>query len=114
MTEEYWANSMLSVARHCGQIHYAYHTYTICDKNGRDIFELSEEAFREGRDKAIAPGEPCDLVREDIIPAYRALGRDRIIALLKEGLGADEINAEAKKVSKPKKTTKATKKTTKK
>lgn len=98
MPEEYWANSMLSVARHYGHINYAGHIYIICDKTGRDIFELSEEAHREGRDKAIAPGEPCDLVREDLIPAYRTLGRDRMIALLKQGLEADEIKAEAERI----------------
>ena len=59
--------------------------YVICDKQGRDIFECSIIAEREGRDKAIEPGEPADLVDTRYIPAYRALGRDRFIKWLKDG-----------------------------
>lgn len=95
MTEEYWADSMLSIVRHTGQIQFNGHVYTIVDKLGRDIFECSHIAHKEGREKAIEPGEPCDLVRDDIIPAYRILGRDRIIALCKEGVGAEAIKAAA-------------------
>ena len=95
MTEEYWANSHLSIARHYGQIKFNGSHYIIVDKLGRDIFECSAIAEREGREKAIEPGEPCDLVRTDMVPAYKALGRDRIIGLLKEGRSAKEINAAA-------------------
>lgn len=95
MTEEYWADSMFSVVRYTGSIQFNGRLYTIVDKHGRDIYECSTIAAREGREKAIEPGEPCDLVREDLIPAYRALGRDGIIALLKEGKSVDEIKAAA-------------------
>lgn len=99
MTEDYWAHTHLSVVRYTGSISLNGHTFTICDKTGRDIFELSEIANREGRDKAIAPGEPCDLVRNDIIPAYRALGRDRILDMVEMDATADEILAEAERVN---------------
>lgn len=91
IAEEYWADSMLSIVRHTGQIQFNGHIYTIVDKLGRDIFECSYIAHKEGREKAIEPGEPCDLVRQDLVPAYRALGRDRIIALCEEGKTAEEI-----------------------
>lgn len=95
MTEDYWMNSMLSIVRDFGTINISGHTYIIVDKHGRDIFECSRIAEKEGRDKAIEPGEPCDLVRQDLVPSYRKLGRDRIIELLREGKDADEIMVEA-------------------
>lgn len=85
MPEEYWANSYFSVARHFGRIKVNGVEYVICDKLGRDIFECSAIAEREGRSKAIEPGEPADLVDIRYIPAYRALGRDRFIVWLKDG-----------------------------
>ena len=96
MAEEYWKESMFSIARHFGQIDINGHQYIIVNKEGKDIFECSEEAEAAGREMAIEPGEPCDLVRSDLVPAYRKLGRDRIIELLKEGKGADEIKSAAK------------------
>ncbi len=91
MTEEYWMNTQLSIARHYGRIQFNGSEYIIVNKEGRDIFECSEIAEKQGRDKAIEPGEPCDLCRVDLIPAYRAFGRDRIIELIKEGKDADQI-----------------------
>lgn len=92
MTEAYWANSMLSPVRYTGRIRAFGSEYIIVDKNGIDIFTLSEIAEREGREKAIPPGEPCDLIDTRLIKAYRRLGRDRIITLLKEGKSLTEIN----------------------
>ena len=83
MTEEYWANSQFSVARYTGVIKLDGHRYVIVDKTGRDIFELSALAEKEGRQKAIEPGEPCDLIREDFIPLYKKHGRDKFIEVLK-------------------------------
>ncbi len=105
MTEEYWANTYFSIARHFGCIQYNDSEYIIVNKEGRDIFECSRIADKEGRDKAIEPGEPCDLCRVDLVPAYRTLGRDRIIELLKQGKEADEIKeiAGVKKKRKSKK-----------
>ena len=97
MTEEFWANSQLSVARYFGGITFAGRKYIIVDKLGRDLFECSDIADKEGREKAIEPGEPADLVLSTLQMAYRKLGRERIIALIKEGKTEDEIKALAKK-----------------
>ena len=84
MTEEFWANSMFSLARHTGSIKVDGHIYTIVDKRGLDIFACSLEAQRMGRQKAIEPGEPCDLCRQDFIPIYHKLGRDAFLKFIKE------------------------------
>lgn len=96
MTEEFWANSQLSIARYYGEIIFGGRKYIIVDKHGRDIYELSAIANREGREKAIEPGEPADLILSTLRFAYRKLGRDRIISLIKEGKTEDEIKALAK------------------
>ena len=97
MTEEFLANSQLSVARYFGGITFAGRKYIIVDKLGRDPFECSDIADKEGREKAIEPGEPADLILSTLRFAYRKLGRDRIIELIKEGKTEDEIKAFAKK-----------------
>ena len=97
MTEEFWANSQLSIARYYGEIILAGRKYIIVDKHGRDIYELSAIANRDGRDKAIEPGEPADLILSTLRFAYRKLGRDRIIELIKDGKTEDEIKALTKK-----------------
>lgn len=96
MTEEFWANSQLSVARYYGGIEFQGREYIICDKTGRDIFQLSAIAHRQGKQKAIEPGEPADLVLKSLLPAYRKLGRDRIIALIEQGKTEKEIKAIAR------------------
>ena len=93
MTEEFWVNSQLSVARYYGGITFQGREYIIVDKLGRDLWECSAIAAREGRQKAIEPGEPADLCLKSLLPAYRKLGRDRIIALIKEGKTEKEIKA---------------------
>ena len=100
MTEQYWANTHLSIVRHYGRIKFNQAEYIIVDKRGRDVFECSHEAERLGRAKAIEPGEPCDLVWVGLVPAYRALGRDRIIAMIESGKSFDEIEEEAKHAKK--------------
>lgn len=97
MTEEYWANSQFSVARYYGGIEFDGRKYIIVDKLGRDLWECSKIAEKEGRDKAIEAGEPADLILATLQEAYRKLGRDRIIALIKEGKTEAEIKALAKK-----------------
>ena len=97
MTEEFWANSQLSIARYYGEIVFAGRKYIIVDKYGRDIYELSAIAKREGREKAIEPGEPADLILSTLRFAYRKLGRERIIALIKDKKTEEEIKALAKK-----------------
>jgi len=53
MTEEFWANSQLSVARYYGRCKMDGHEYVIVNKEGKDIFECSIEAEKAGREKAI-------------------------------------------------------------
>lgn len=86
MTEEYWANSPFSVARYYGGIKVQGVDYIIVNKEGKDIYECSAEAEKAGREKAIEPGEPCDLVDRRYVPMYRKLGRDKFIEWVKEGL----------------------------
>lgn len=83
MEEEYWCNSQFSIARHFGRIQINGIVYVICNKEGKDIFELSIEAERAGREKAIEPGEPADLCDQRYLPVYRKLGRDKFIELIK-------------------------------
>lgn len=84
MTEKYWANSMLSIARYYGKISVEGHEYVIVDKRGHDIFECSREAEKAGREKAIEPGEPADLCRVEFVPIYRKLGREQFLRFLEE------------------------------
>ena len=97
MTEEFWANSHLSVARYFGGITFEGRQYIIVDKLGRDLFECSAIADKEGREKAIEPGEPADLILSTLRFAYRKLGRDRIIELIKDGKTEEEIKKLVKK-----------------
>lgn len=96
MTEEFWVNSQLSVARYYGGITFQGREYIILDKHGRDLWECSAIAEREGRKKAIEPGEPADLVLETLRFAYRKLGRERIIELIEQGKTEKEIKEAAK------------------
>ena len=96
MTEEYWANSHLSIARYYGRIRFSGVEYVVVNKEGKDIFECSVEADREGRQYAIAPGEPCDLIDERYKPIYRKIGRDKFIEWVKEGLELKEMKKRIK------------------
>ena len=77
---------MFSIARYYGgmklQIGGENISYTIVNKEGKTLLELSEEAEKEGRHMAIEPGEPADLVDNRYIPIYRELGRDRFLAMI--------------------------------
>ena len=84
MTEQYWANTQLSFVRHTGRVAIDGHEYIIVDKRGHDIFECSLEAQKAGREKAIEPGEPCDLCRTDFVPIYRKLGRESFLQFIQE------------------------------
>lgn len=84
MTEEFWASSQFSVARHYGGIKIGGHLYIIVNKEGKDLFECSHEAILAGRGKAIPPGEPADLIRQDFQSFYRKLGRNVFIEVLKK------------------------------
>ena len=84
MAEEFWANSQFSIARHFGRIRIGDYDYIICNKDGKDIFACSLEAEKAGRQKAIEPGEPADLVRTDVLPIYRKLGRAGFLQFCKD------------------------------
>lgn len=60
MAEEYWANSQFSIARYYGGVNINGKQFLVVNKDGKDIYECSLEAEREGREKAIPPGEPAD------------------------------------------------------
>ena len=86
MTEEYWATSQFSIARYYGGIKVGGVDYVIVNKEGKDIYECSIEAVKAGREKAIEPGEPADLIDKRYKTIYRKLGRDKFIEWVKEGL----------------------------
>lgn len=83
ITEESWRNSQLSIARLYGRVNFDGHEYIIVNKEGKDLFQCSYEANKAGREMAIEPGEPADLVRRDFLPIYRKLGREKFIEVLK-------------------------------
>lgn len=82
MAEEYWRSSPLSIARLYGGIKMNGVDYIIVNKEGKDLFECSEEAEKAGHGMAIEPGEPADLIRKEFQSLYRKLGRDKFIELL--------------------------------
>lgn len=88
IAEEFWRNSMFSVAKYYGgmkvKIGRENVSYTIVNKEGKTLFELSEEAEKAGRHMAIEAGEPADLVDNRYIPIYRELGRDRFLAMINQ------------------------------
>jgi hypothetical protein len=60
------------------------------NEQGKDIFQLSAEAEKAGREHAIEPGDPADLVRMDFVPFYRKLGRERFLNVLRDNSTADD------------------------
>ena len=115
MTEEYWADSMFSIARYYGQIRINNKTYIIVNKQGATIFELSDPGSKyfvgHGAVKAIPPGEPADLVLEEWIPIYKALGREKTHELVRQGASLEEAMQLVPEELRPKpKTTKRRKK----
>lgn len=100
MSEEYWANSQLSIARYYGRVKLNGHEYVIVNKEGKDIFECSAEAEKAGREKAIEPGEPCDLCLKELVPVYRWLGREAFLDRIKKGVKASELLSQYKEAKK--------------
>lgn len=87
MAEAHWKESPLSVARFTGGVNCFGNDYIVCDKRGRDIYECSREAEKQGRAMAIEPGEPCDLVIRDWLPVYRAVGREKFLEIVEQTCG---------------------------
>lgn len=100
MTEEYWKKSQLSVVKYSGKIKVRTQEFIIVNKEGKDIFECSIEAEREGREKAIPAGEPCDLVNVRYTKIYRAIGRDKFIEWIEEGLELKGMEKRLKEIQK--------------
>lgn len=103
ITEEVWRNSQLSLAGRCGQVTFNNRLYKVCNKDGITVFELADPSSRHYVGKgemAIPPGQPCDLVRADWIPVYRALGRDRTIELVEAGTDIKEARKIVKELKK--------------
>ena len=90
MTQEYWKSTELSIVRHYGQCKIDGHNYIIVNEQGKDIFQLSAEAEKAGREHAIEPGDTADLVRMDFLRFYRNLGRDCFLNVLRDNSTADD------------------------
>lgn len=88
MTEAHWRCSPLSIARHYGSVSVKAGNerieYAIVNKEGKDIYECSAEAEKAGREYAIEPGEPADLVDRRYVPVYREIGREAFIRMISE------------------------------
>ena len=85
MTEVYWKNSQFSVAQYYGGMVFNGSHYSIVNKEGIPVVELSDPGsphYVKG-DMVIQPGEPCDLILDEWIPVYNRLGRERTIELRK-------------------------------
>lgn len=93
MTEEFWASTQLSIVRYTGQVKMNGVLYIIVNKDGKDLFECSCEAEREGREMAIPPGETCDLIDARFQKYYRKMGREKFMKWLQEhpNLSADTL-----------------------
>ena len=92
MTEEYWKNSQFSVAQYYGCMVLNGKHYSIVNKEGITVRELSipgSPHYVSG-DKVIPPGEPCDMILNEWIPVYKALGRDKTIELIKHNTTLEE------------------------
>lgn len=101
MAEEYWANSMFSIARYYGIVKFNGKNYIIVNKHGITIFELSNPKSKHyvgDCEKAIPPGEPADLVQEEWIPVYEALGRDEFIKLIEKGVTLEKAQSIIKRL----------------
>lgn len=117
MAKEYWMDSQFSAARFYGEIKINGITYAVCDKRGATLFELSMTRspwYDPNAKQAIPPGEPADLVQIKWVPVYKALGREKLLAVIRQGMTleqAEEYAGIAPKKKTPKKPPKKTTKT---
>jgi len=84
--ENHWANSQLSIARFCGRISINKELYVIVNKEGIDVYELSNpdsKHFVGEGNWIIPPGEPCDLCHEKVVPLYKLYHRDKVLQAAK-------------------------------
>lgn len=98
--ENFWANTHLSIVRYTGSVKIGRHSWTLVNKNGISIFDLSNpesEHYVGDGAKAIEPGEPADLVRNDWLHVYEALGREKTIEIVKQGISLEDAEKLIKK-----------------
>lgn len=105
MEEAYWRNSYLSVVRYYGDVTINKKEYSIVNKEGITLLELSDPTSPHFANDLIAipPGEPADMIQNEWIPVYKALGRKKTFEIVKSGktLGqALKIVKEMKKLKK--------------
>lgn len=101
--EEYWVNSTFSIARFYGGCTIKGKDYIIVNKEGKDLFECTHEAKKEGREKAIPAGEPADLILKEWQPIYQALGREAFVEHLKTNQDLKEAKKYVKQLKEKKK-----------
>lgn len=92
MEEDFWKNSQFSIAAYYGGIILNGKPYSIVNKYGITVRELSDSDSPHyvKDDKVIQPGEPCDLIMDEWIPVYKALGREKTIELVKNNTTLEE------------------------
>lgn len=105
MEEAYWRNSYLSVVRYYGAVTINKKEYSIVNKEGITLLELSDPSsphyVTEGM--AIPPGESADLILDTWIPVYKALGRKKTFEIVESGKTLGEALLMVKEVKKLKK-----------
>lgn len=92
--KEIWKNSYMSIARHYGGMKVKGRPYSIVNKDGVTVAELSDpnnEHFNWDSKYAIEPGETQDLVFDELIPFYKKFGREKLLRLLDEGKTIEDL-----------------------
>lgn len=95
-TEEHWRYSQLSIVKHYGMINIQGKEFILVNKEGKDIFECSAEAEKEGREMAIPAGEPCDLIDITYQPIYRQVGRGKFLEMVMAGMDLEKMKKHLK------------------
>lgn len=90
-TEEQWRYSQLSIVKHYGTVRIQNKEFILVNKEGKDIFECSAEAEKEGREMAIPAGEPCDLIDRTYQPIYRQVGREKFLEMVMAGMDLEKM-----------------------
>jgi hypothetical protein len=99
--EEYWVNSIFSIARFYGGCTIKGKEYVIVNKEGVSMRKLADKA--KIGDVLIPKGEPADLILVEWQPIYRALGRDAFIEHLKTNQDLKEARKYVKQLKEKKK-----------
>ena len=105
MEESYWRNSYLSVVSYYGAVTINKKEYSIVKKEGITLLELSDPTSPHFANDLIAipPGEPADMIQNEWIPVYKALGRKKTFELVQSGKTLGEALKIVKEMKKLKK-----------